>query len=255
MSTPAVSSATLLNLFFQASLRALVRAEVLERVPPRFIGTGQEVWKTFCNELDTADLLILCIQDAAANMPIPFNPHHWLPFKANNDSTRMDIPAWSGLQAEPASVESWLPEAIEKASQPLDDYVLEQSTLLGISRPAPQLLAKLPTPQRHERWLELPGTAGWVAYTLCTRTNEDLYLWDNFTILCNSPQEIILAGLIAWELGAPPNIELPIILDDTDLTNALKAGQTYHAVVGSRALHGHRDLRLLHFENRHPLWL
>jgi hypothetical protein len=60
MSKQADSLATLLNLFFQASLRALVRAEVLERVPPRFIGTGQEVWKTFGNELTVADLLILC---------------------------------------------------------------------------------------------------------------------------------------------------------------------------------------------------
>lgn len=99
-------------------------------MPPRFIGTGQEVWKTFGNELTVADLLILCIQDAAANMPIPFNPQRWLPATANNGFYSLDILAWSGPQVEPAIVESWLPEAIDKASQTTDDNFLEQSSLI-----------------------------------------------------------------------------------------------------------------------------
>jgi hypothetical protein len=66
---------------------------------------------------------------------------------------------------------------------------------------------------------------------------------------------MILAGLIAWELGAPPNIGLPIILDNLNLTNTLKAGQTYHAVIGRKGLHGNRDLRLLNQDNKHPLWI
>ena len=38
-------------------------------------------------------------------------------------------------------------------------------------------------------------------------------------------------------------------------TATLKAGETYHAVVGQRKLHGHRDLRILHHDGKQPLWI
>jgi hypothetical protein len=66
---------------------------------------------------------------------------------------------------------------------------------------------------------------------------------------------MLFAGLIAWELGAPPNAELHIRLDEDDLTATLKAGETYHEVVGLRATHAHRDLRILHRGEKPPLWI
>ena len=69
---------------------------------------------------------------------------------------------------------------------------------------------------------------------------------------------MILAGLIAWELGAPPNLALPIFMQDNDLSGVMnvvnESGHTFHAVVGKRSEHGHRDLRFLHQETKHPLW-
>lgn len=248
---PATQTATLpiIETFCQAALSALIRAEFKGRVPERFTGVGQDVWKTFRNELTLADLLILAIQDAAVNMPIPFDPQRWLPAEAGS------VPTWSELQVSPEAVQVWLPGAYKQAELPLDDYLRQQAALFNQSLPAQSALVKLPTPQKHERWLELPGTGGWVGYVSCSRAGQELYLWENFTILCATPQEMILAGLIAWELGAPPNLELPILMDDNNLSGVMNSGQTFHAVVGKRAEHGHRDLRFLHQDNKHPLWL
>ena len=56
-STAAIERQTEIQQSLQASLWALVRAEIDGRVPARFTGTGQEVWKTFRNELTAVDLL------------------------------------------------------------------------------------------------------------------------------------------------------------------------------------------------------
>lgn len=231
--------------FFRAALRALIRAEQSGRVPARFAGTGREVWKIFRNELTTADLVALCIEDAGATMPIPFFPNLWWP----------DWPEQARLRLEPGDAEKWGEESLAQADEPLDTYLRWQAALLGIELPLEQALAVLPTPARHEHWLELPGTGGWLAYTLSTRPGAGLYYWENFAIVCGTPQEMLLAGLIAWELNAPPRAELPIYLDDPDLTATLKAGTTYHGVLGRRELHGHRDLRVLHHEAKGPTWL
>ncbi len=249
MSVPQIATLPIIETFCQAALRALIRAELKERVPARFTGVGQDVWKTFRNELTLADLLVLSIQDIAVNMPIPFDPQRWFPVGAGV------VPTWSELQVGTEAVQGWLAVAHQQAELPLDDYLRQQAGLLNIALPDKSILDKLPTPEKHERWLELPGTGGWVAYTLCSRAEQEIYLWENFTILCTTSQEMILAGLIAWELDAPPNQELPILRDDVDLTSMLHAGKTFHTLVGKRAQHGNRDLRFLDQDNKQPLWL
>lgn len=241
----------ILDTFCQAALRALIRAEKRDQVPARFTGDGPEVWKTFRNELTLSDLLILAIHDTAENMPIPFDPARWFDQTEGNHQ----VPTWSEFHIQPGLVESWLSEAQQTAALSLDAYLHAQATLLNVPVPAMPILEKLPIPQRHEHCLELPGTGGWVAYALCSRSGQELYLWENFTILCNTAQEMILAGLIAWELGAPPNLELPIFLDDVNLTQTIQRGKTFNAVVGNHAAHAHRDLRFLHQENKQPLWI
>ncbi len=245
MPSTATTQSYEVDLFVQASLRALVRAEVEGRVPLRFTGEGPAVWSTFRNELTAADLAALAIQDAGAGMPVPFAPEHWWP----------DWPEWGLLHLPPAEVAGWIEKAPTFAEQPRDAYLRAQAGVLGVDLPSDEALAGLPLPARHERWLELPGTGGWVAYALCSRPGAELYFWDNFTIVCESPLEMLFAGLIAWGLDAPPNTELPIRLDDTDLTATLKSGASHHEIVGLSSRHAHRDLRLLHKEGRQPLWL
>lgn len=231
--------------FVKASLRAILRAEAAGRVPARFTGTGKEIWQTFRNELTAADLAALCIQDAGVTMPVPFDPGLWWP----------GWPDWALLNQSPAETEEWINEALDHAGQPRDAFLREQATLLEIDLPSEVVVATLPTPARHERWLELPGTGGWLAYALCSRPEAELYYWENFYIVCRTPREMLLTGLIAWELGAPPRTGLPVRLDDPDLTTTLRSGATYHAIIGRRDLHGHRDLRILHQNGEGPLWL
>lgn len=231
--------------FLMTTLRAIIRAEAEGRIPARFTGTGQAIWKTFCNELTGADLLALAIQDVGATMPIPFDPASWWP----------DWPDWATRHSSSAEVEEWIEQALTKVGQSRDDYMRAQAATLGVALPSETAILALPTPERHERWLELPGTGGWLAYSLCQRPDAGLYFWENFVVMCGTPQEMLLAGLIAWELGAPPRVELPIRLDDADLTTTLKSGEAYHAVVGRRDLHGHRDLRSLHRNGQEPLWI
>jgi hypothetical protein len=241
----AIDPQTEMRQFLKTSLHAIVRAEADARIPARFTGTGQAVWDTFRNELTAADLTALTIQDAGVTMPVPFDPSRWWP----------DWPIWALLSLSPADADRWIAEALAQAGQPRDAYLRGQAAALGIGLPPDEAVATLPTPPRHERWLELPGTGGWLAYSLCMRPEADLYFWENFAIVCGTPREVLLAGLIAWELGAPPRTELPIRLDDADLTATLKAGETYHAVMGRRELHSHRDLRVLHPNGEQPLWL
>ena len=231
--------------FVQASLRAILRGEAEERVPPRFSSKGEALWNTFRNELTVADLTALAIQDIGVTMPIPFDPGRWWP----------GWPDWELLKLPPPDVEKWLAEALLHAEVDRDDYVQTQAAMLGIEIPSNDSVTGLPTPQQHERYIELPGTGGCLSYALCARADANLYYWENFTIVCRTPQETLFAGLIAWELGAPPRIELPIRLDDPDLTATLKAGETYHGVMARRDLHGHRDLRILQRNGEPSLWL
>lgn len=230
--------------FLQASLRAIVRAEAQGRLPARFMGAGVAVWETFRNELDAADLVALAIQDAGLTMPVPFDPRVWW----------SGWPDWALFQAS-EDTGRWIQEALEQADLPRDAYLREQAAFLEIGLPADAAVTALPMPASHECWLELPGTGGWLAYALCQRPDATLYFWENFVVVCGTPRETLLAGLIAWELGAPPRTKLPIRLDGPDLAVTLKAGEMYHAVVGLRKLHGHRDLRVLHQNGEQPLWL
>jgi hypothetical protein len=164
------------TLFLQTSLRALIRAEVEGRVPPRFTGTGPDVWATFSNELTAADLAALVIQDAGVSMPVPFAPDLWWP----------EWPEWGLLRQASSEVQAWIDAALALTGQPRDAYLQGQAELLGIELPPDEALAPLRLPARHEQWLELPPTGGWVAYMLCSRPGAELYFWDNFTVICAS---------------------------------------------------------------------
>jgi hypothetical protein len=230
--------------FLRTGVRAIVRAEANGRIPQRFNGTGREIWQTFRNELTTADLVALAVQDAGATMPVPFNPTVWWP----------DWPDWALRDLPDEQAQRWVAAAKESTQQSQPDYLQTQAAELGLNLLAKEVVSSLPTPAAHERWLELPGTAGWIAYALCTRSEADLYFWENFTILCQSPQEMLFAGLLAWELNAPPGQALPIYLDP-ELTDTLHGEQTYHQLVARRDLHGHRALTFLHNSGSEPLWI
>lgn len=230
--------------FPSVALRAILRAEHQGRLPSRFTDVGAAIWRTFRNELTQADLVALAIQDAGATMPVPFNPTTWWP----------EWPDWTLRNLPAQDAQQWVASAQESIQQTQEVYLRRQAAELGLVLPGAERLSALPTPRPHEKWLELPGTAGWAAYTLCQPPNAGLYFWENFTILCQSPHEMLFAGLLAWELNAPPRHDLLIYLDP-DLERVLRSERTYHQVVGRRDLHGHRALQLLHNDGQDPLWI
>lgn len=231
--------------FLTVAIRALVRAEVAGRVPERFTGEGPAVWEVFDNELNLGDRVALAIEDAGAVMPVPFDPRPWWP----------GWPEWALRNLPPAVVAPLVEAALREANQPESDYLRQQAAALDLDLPREQQLAQLPTPAAHESWLELPDTAGWVAYHLCSRPGANLYLWQNFTIVCTTPQQMLFAGLLAWELDAPPGQRLPLVKDDGALTKTLEADRTYQGVVAQRALHGHRALDFLVQNGAGVLWI
>jgi len=210
-------------IFASVAANALIRAEVTDRVPPRFTGSGPQLWAAFRNELTLTDLLDLAVRDAAVAMPQPFALQHLWP-EASGDE----------LQAIPPDrVEEWINRGKGLAERSPDAYLRAQAQALDIRLPPEESLERLPVPAAYHHILELPGSGGWLAYHMASRPNTAVYYWENFTIACGTWQEQFLAGLIAFELGAPPHRELPIVHDPT-LAGVLDEDAAFDWIIGLR---------------------
>ena len=219
-----------LGTFYTVAAHALVRTEHAGHVPPRFTGAGARRWAQFANELTEADRLDLAIRDAAAAYPTPFGLRQGLPGYENGD-----------LGLAPEGARQLVKEAVSAAGQPPGEYLHAQAERLGLQPTPEAALAALPAPEPHHTVLELPGTGGWLAYHIASRPDSRVYLWENFAIACASWRGVILAGLIAFELNAPPHKPLPIVQDEF-LLSVLGDNKRYDWIVGMRAEHAHRAL-------------
>ena len=212
MTTAERISTTPLDTFYTVAAFALVRAEQEGRTPERFTGRGAQRWAQFANELSEADLLDLAVRDAAVAYPVPFGVRTHLP---GYGTGKLSLDAdFAGQLIE---------EAKAATEQPTTAYLYEQAQRLDLNLPRDVAAELLPMPEPHHRVLELPGTGGWLAYHMLARTENNLYLRDNFVIACEGWQEMMFAGLIAVALDAPPNQPLPIT--DKPLLDLLNAGQ------------------------------
>lgn len=216
-------------IFASAVTTALVRAEKTDRMPLRFTGRGPQLWMAFCNELTQVDLLDLAVQDAAVAMPQPFALHCLWP-----DATGEELRTIS-----PDQVTAWIDRGEELAEQPSDVYLRAQAQVLKIELLPDEVLERLPAPQAHHQILELPGSGGWLAYRMAARPGAAVYYWENFTIACGTWQEQLLAGLIAFELGAPSRRELPIVYDPS-LAQVLNDDVAFDWIIGLREENAHR---------------
>jgi len=131
----------------------------------------------------------------------------------------------------PDQVGEWIDRGKSLAEQSRDDYLRAQAQALGIRLPPVEGLQHLPVPEAHHSILELPGNGGWLAYHLASRPDTAVYYWENFTIVCGTWQEQLLAGVIAFELGAPPRRELSIVRDPT-LAQVLNGDVTFDWIIG-----------------------
>lgn len=209
--------------FASVVANALVRAEVADRLPPRFTRSGPQLWDAFRNELTEADLLDLTVRDLAVAMPQFFALNQLWP-EASGDELRT---------ISPTEADQYITEAIAQADQPREAYLQAQARALSVRLPSMESLNILPHPEAHHRILELTGTGGWLAYTMASHPDATVYYWENFTVACGTWQELLLAGLIALELGAPTRRELPVIFDPT-LARVLNGDVAFDWIIGIR---------------------
>ncbi len=170
-----------------ALLHALARDEHAGRRPRRLTEDGLATWQRFRHLLGPGHLLELLAEDAAVG--------HSVPFEAD---ALLDGPGLASL--DETLVGRWL-EALSQLDLDADSvaYVQAQARLLGIAdRMARADLHKV---QPHHKILELPGSGGQLSHYLATR--DGIYLQDAVSIACKDKRELILAGLVAVELGAP----------------------------------------------------
>jgi hypothetical protein len=176
-----------------ALLHSLARDEHAGRRSLRLTGQGPAVWSRFRGRLGPGHLLGILLEDTAVLQQMPFAPAS-LHVAAAGD--RLDPAA---LPSE--LVEAWLAELgnLDLAATGAE-YIQAQARLLGL--PTRLARADLHQVKSHQKVLELPGTGGQLAHHIVT-TQGGLFLQDNFQIACASWQEMVLAGLIAADVGAP----------------------------------------------------
>ena len=221
--SPRVQLNPCIEVFASVAAIALVRAEVAGRLPLRFTRSGPQLWEAFRNQLGLTDLLDLVVRDAAEAMPQAFALHRLWP-EASGDELR---------DLSPDQIGKWVDRGKGLAEQSTDDYLRAQAQALDVGPPPAESLKRLPVPEAHHHVLELPGSGGWLAYHLASRPHTAVYYWENFTIACGTWQEQLLAGLIAFELGAPSRQELPIVRDPT-LARVLNGDVAFDWIVGLR---------------------
>lgn len=200
--------------YVAAALHAVAREERRGRWPQRLLEADRATWKAFRGRLDDRAFVQLLLDDAAVTHPYPFR----------RDALFDDEPVDS---VPPQLVRRWMEATLQlELALASADYVLAQAKLLGVpSRFArSDLLAVSP----HHHVLELPGTGGQIAHHIVSGQSA-LSIRDNFTIACKSREELVLAGLIATEVGASG--ELPIILDP-DLAIARASSRPFDFVFG-----------------------
>jgi hypothetical protein len=176
-----------LAVYAAAILHALARDEQAGRRPRRLTEDGLVTWERFRHLLGPTHLLQLLAEDAAVGHSVPFDAAAFL-----------DGPGLERLDED--LVGKWL-QALPDLDLDADSvaYVQAQARLLGVSeRMARSDLHKV---QAHHKILELPGSGGQLSHFLAHR--DGIYLQDAVTIACKDKSELILAGLIAVELGAP----------------------------------------------------
>lgn len=212
-----------LHIFCVTTVLALVRAEITSRLSPRFTGTGPQLWAAFRNELTLTDLLDLAVRDAAVLMPQPFDIR-WICPDGSGDELR-------AISSD--HVAEWVDRANSLGEQSPEAYLRTQAEVLDIEPALGAGLERLPEPEAHHQILELPGSGGWLAYHMASQPGAAVYYWENFTIACGTWQEQVLAGLIAFELGAPPRRQLPILHDPT-LSSVLGEDVAFDWIVGLR---------------------
>lgn len=195
-----------------AALHALAREEARDRKPKRLLEAGLATWTQFRGRLGATQLLELLLEDAAVTQPTAFR-------------APSDFPSLATLPKE--LVDGWVRGAAQlelDASSP--DYLATQAKRLGVTTRMAR--SELHRVKAHHQILELPGTGAQLAHHLVS-THDDVYLQSNFVVACRDWRDVVLAGLVAVELGVSG--AAPVSLDP-DLRVARASDRRFDYVVG-----------------------
>ncbi|MCU0671545.1 MAG: hypothetical protein MUE69_02010 [Myxococcota bacterium] len=198
--------------FAVAALHALAREEARDRKPKRLLEDGLATWAQFRGRLHATHLLELLLEDAAVTQPTAFRAPG-------------DFPSVSSLPK--AVVDGWVREAaqLELDASALD-YLSAQAKRLGITTRMAR--SELHRVKAHHQILELPGTGAQLAHHLVS-THDDVFLQSNFVVACRDWRDVVLAGLVAVELGVSG--PAPVSLDP-DLRLARTSDRRFDYVIG-----------------------
>lgn len=186
---------------FESTLLAVARLEAAGTRPPRLTEPGHATWHRFRRNLGPRDFVELLCEDLAPAFPLPFDLRRW----------GTDPAPLAALRAlDDAAVDALIATASAGADAPIDDWLRERARALGL--PAGGALSELPKVQPRFTVLELPGSAGRIAARLCS-TDPTLALDRQFTLVADTPEERVLAGLCTVALGANP----PTVLTSAEL--------------------------------------
>jgi hypothetical protein len=171
-----------------ALLYALARDEAAGRLPARLTETRLGTWSRFRGRLTATDFAALLFEDAAVIHPVPF------------DASRFE--GLLNVELLPEAVtQRWL-DSLSKTdlTESGANYIEEQARLLGL----PTRLARsdLHVVKPHQKVLELPHTGGQLGHHLVS-IYPGLTLQENFVVACSSWQELVMAGIVALDRGAP----------------------------------------------------
>ncbi len=180
-----------------ALLHAIARDERAGRRTKRITEADRATWARFRGRLDDLALVELVLEDAAVTQPVPFDVAELL--------ATPDVCA----SLPPPLVARWLEAlpTLDLGATPAD-YITAQAKALGL--PTRLNRSDLPKLKAHHRAVELPGTGGQIAFHIA-QTQEDIFLHDVFTLACATPEEQLLAGLVAVECRVPGRA--PVVLD------------------------------------------
>lgn len=206
-----------------AALHALAREEARDRKPKRLLEGGLATWTQFRGRLHATHLLELLLEDAAVTQPTAFR-------------VPSDFPAIASLPR--AVVDAWVREVSGAAGSTADgaarleldesalDYLTTQAKRLGITTRMAR--SELHRVKAHHQILELPGTGAQLAHHLVS-THDDVFLQSNFVVACRDWRDVVLAGLVAVELGVSG--PAPVSLDP-DLRLARTSDRRFDYVIG-----------------------
>jgi len=193
-------------------LESLARLERAGRpARPRLTDPEWTAWRHFRRKLGFPEFIQLLCEDAALAFPVPF------------DFSRWHHNPLAGLRESEA--EGLVRQAAAASDEDAAGFLRAAARAIG--RQSGGKLADLPRIQPYQRTLELPGTSGRAALSLCLKY-PDLAFDQTFTFVADSDADVVLIGLAAIELRSNP----PQVLSRAELYAAIRAGALFDRVIG-----------------------